>query len=134
MMESLARLVNESLARHGVNPVLDYRRLQWSEWLCCDSKSSFALVPGKPGLLALAEEVITPGETSATEGKCMLAVFQISETDDLGLVLGRMFLLDSPGRDRLASGRCFARYVVIEDPAQRRSVLAALQQLTVWRN
>ena len=60
----------------------------------------------------------------------MLAVFQISETDDLGLVLGRMFLLDRPRRDRLASGRCFARYVVIEDPAQRRSALAALRGIT----
>jgi hypothetical protein len=133
MMEGLARLVSESLARHGVNPVLDHRRLQWSEWLGCESNSSFALVPGKPGLFALAEEVITPGEESATEGN-MLAVFQVSETDDLGLVLGRMFLLDRPGRDRLASGRCFARYVVIEDPAQRRSVLATLRQSPVWRN
>jgi hypothetical protein len=124
-MENLARLVNESLARHGVDPVLDHRRLQWSEWFCCKSHSIF--VPGKAGIFALAEEVTAPGEISASDGKRMLAVFQISETDDLGWVLGPVFI-DSPGRDRLASGGCFARYVVIEDPAQRRSALAALEQ------
>jgi hypothetical protein len=31
-------------------------------------------------------------------------------------------------RDRLASGSCFLRFVVIEDPAQRRSICAALNQ------
>jgi hypothetical protein len=129
-MESLARLVNESFARHGVEPFLDCGRLRWSEWFCCNSISNSVFVPGKAGIFALAEEIIAPGEVSATEGKGRLAVFQISETDDLGLVLGRMFLLDRPRRDRPASGRCFARYVVIEDPAQRRSALVALQGIT----
>ena len=125
-MESLASLVNESFARHGVEPLLDYRRLRWSEWVCCNLLSTAVFVPGKPGIFAVAEEVIAPG----AEGKPTLAVFQVSETDDLGLVLGRMFLLDRPRRDRLASGRCFARYVVIEDPAQRRSAVAAFQGVT----
>ena len=31
-MEGLARLVSESLARHGVDTSIDQRRLQWSRW------------------------------------------------------------------------------------------------------
>jgi hypothetical protein len=31
-------------------------------------------------------------------------------------------------RDRLASGRCFLRFVVIEDATQRRNICAALNQ------
>src|SRR6202521_6129239 len=58
----------------------------------------------------------------------MLALFQISEAHDLGMALGRLFLSGSPERERLASGRCFARYVVIEDAAQRRSAHDALQR------
>ena len=45
----------------------------------------------------------------------MLALFQISETDDLGMALGRLFLPGAPEGERLAAGRCFARYAVIED-------------------
>ena len=59
----------------------------------------------------------------------MLALFQISETDDLGMALGRLFLPGSPQRERLAAGRCFARYAVIEDATQRHAAYAALQQL-----
>jgi hypothetical protein len=58
----------------------------------------------------------------------MLALFQISEADDLGMALGRLFLSGNPARQRFASGRCFARYVVIEDPIQRRTALTALQR------
>jgi len=58
----------------------------------------------------------------------MLALFQISEAEDLGMALGRLFLSGSPERERFASGRCFARYVVIEDPTQRQLALTALQR------
>jgi hypothetical protein len=51
--------------------------------------------------------------------KRMLALFQIAETGDLGFALGRLFLPGSPLRERLATGRCFARYTVIEEPDQR---------------
>jgi hypothetical protein len=34
-------------------------------------------------------------------------------------------------RDRLASGQCFLRFVVIEDQAQRRSICATLNQWIV---
>jgi hypothetical protein len=58
----------------------------------------------------------------------MLALLQISETEDLGMALGRMFLPGSPERERLASGRCFARYAVIEDETQRHAAHTALQR------
>jgi len=127
-MESLAHLVSESLLRHGLEPTFDYRRLQWSNWFRCQDSVSLVLAPCKPGLFALGEEVIAPGELAVGEGKRMLALFQISEANDLGMALGRMFLSGNPARERLASGRCFARYVVIEDGNQRLSALAALKR------
>ncbi len=127
-MEGLARLVSESLARHGFETALDHRRLQWSKWFRCESSFSPLLVPSKSGLFALGEEMIRPGETPVVGGKRMLALFQISEAEDLGMALGRLFLPGSPQRERLAGGRCFARYAVIQDAQQRRSALAAFQQ------
>ena len=86
------------------------------------------LAPCKAGLFALAEEVIAPGEMGVGDGKRMLALFQISEANDVGMALGRLFLSGSPARERFASGRCFARYVVIEDPTQRQIALTALER------
>jgi hypothetical protein len=126
-MEGLAQLVNDSLARNGVDPALDHRRLEWSRWFHFDSSVSAILVPAKPGVFALGEEIIAPGE-NATEAKRMLALFQISQSDDLGMTLGRMFLPGNMLRERLENGRCYARYTVIEDAAQRQSALAALQK------
>ena len=126
-MEGLAQLVNESLARNGVDPTLDHRRLEWSRWFRFDTSVSALLVPAKPGVFAIGEEIIAPGE-NATEGKRMLALFQISQADDLGMALGRMFLPGNIIRERLEQGRCYARYTVIEDAAQRQSALAALQK------
>jgi hypothetical protein len=127
-MESLAHLVAESLGRHGFEPAFDHRRLQWSAWFRCQDGFSLVLAPCKPGLFALGEEVIAPGELAVGEGKRMLALFQLSEANDLGMALGRLFLSGNPALKRFASGRCFARYVVIEDPIQRRTALAALQR------
>ncbi len=127
-MESLAHLVAESLVRHGFEPSFDHRRLQWSNWFRCQDSFSLVLAPCKPGLFALGEEVIAPGELAVGEGKRMLALFQISEADDVGMALGRLFLSGNPARERFASGRCFARYVVIEDANQRRTALTALQR------
>jgi hypothetical protein len=89
------------------------------------------LAPYKPGLFALGEEVIAPGEFAVGDGKRMLALFQISEAEDLGMALGRLFLSGSPERARFANGRCFARYVVIEDASQRRTALEAFQRWMV---
>ena len=57
-METLTRLVSESLARHGFDRPVDYRRLQWSRWFRCESHHSLLVVPSKPGVFALAEEVV----------------------------------------------------------------------------
>jgi hypothetical protein len=130
-MEGLVRLVNESLARHGFETTLDHRRLRWSKWLLCEDAAALVLVPSRPGLFALAEEVLEPGETAATGGKRMLAVFQISESEDLGLTLGRLFLPGNPEREHFAGSRCFARYAVIEDSSQRCAAREALQQWLV---
>jgi hypothetical protein len=127
-MEGLASLVSESLARHGFETTLNPSRLLWSKWFRCEDSFSLLLLPSQPGLFALAEEVIAPGELPATGGKRMLALFRISEAEDVGIALGRLFLPGKPERERLSSGRCFARYTVIEDPAQRRAAHAAFQQ------
>jgi hypothetical protein len=140
-MEGLAHLVAESLVRHGFETTFDHRSLQWSQWFRCHDSFSLLLAPCKPGLFALGEEVATfcgpsePGsprpersEGSPSDGKRMLALFHISEAHDLGMAMGRLFLSHSPERERLINGRCFARYVVIEDSTQRRSAHDALQR------
>jgi len=181
-MEALTRLVADSLARHGLDRPVDPRRLQWSRWSRCDSPHSLLVVPSKPGIFALAEEIMdlgpghthlgiaalhpshthlwtaAPGcpaeqgsaevvwdrvsdpvrpskarldlaaSTTAPGQRRMLAVLQFSEDDDMAFVLDRMFTRINPMRERLASGRCFLRFVVIADQAQRRSICAALNQ------
>jgi hypothetical protein len=57
-MEGLTRLVSESMARHGFDRPLDYRRLHWSRWFRCESHHSLLFVPSKPGVFALAEEIL----------------------------------------------------------------------------
>jgi hypothetical protein len=197
-MEALTRLVADSLARHGLDRPIDPRRLQWSRWFRCDSPHSLLVVPSKPGIFALAEEVMDLGRgnasgasnvhvetssgnahvgkakpgnphvetaapgcperssaavstaailggaalqrcdlqpsmdsASAAEGlpiRRMLAVLQFSEDDDMAFTLDRMFTQINPMRARLSSGRCFLRFVVIEDENQRRSICSALNQ------
>jgi len=208
-MEALTRLVADSLARHGFDRPIDPRRLQWSRWFRCDSPHSLLVVPSKPGIFALAEEIMdlgsgnilaaskahvgtaAPGsgnshvgtdafgslpraesrgpasvptlevskdreghdfssepalsKRSAPKGAAnsdksvaalaseaptrrMLAVLQFSEDDDMAFTLDRMFTRINPLRERLASGRCFLRFVVIQDQAQRRSICSALNQ------
>jgi len=160
-METLTRLVTKSLARHGFDRPVDYRRLQWSHWFRCESHHSLLVVPSKPGVFALAEE-ITRVETAASpalsevEGavprnlsdatgsgvgadppetgtgeprpRRMLAVAQFFEDEDMAFTLDRMLSHQNPMRNRLASGRYFLRFVVIEDPSQRRSICSALNQ------
>ena len=66
-MEALTRIVADSLARHGLDRPIDPRRLQWSRWSRCDTPRSLLVVPSKPGIFALAEEVMDlgSGNTSA---------------------------------------------------------------------
>jgi hypothetical protein len=140
-MEALTRLVTDSMVRHGFNRPIDPRRLQWSRWSLCDSLRSLLIIPSKPGIFAIAEEIcgaenvgtaalgcpITSSNAIA-EGRRMLAVLQFSEDDDMAFTLDRMFTRPNPMRERLASGRCFLRFVVIEDQDQRRSICNALNQ------
>jgi hypothetical protein len=126
-MEDLTRLVAESMARHGLDVSVDHRRLQWSKWARCESSFDLSLLPSKPGLLALAEELRVPGEMPIA-GKRMLAIFQISEAADLGIAVVRLFAPGTPLTARLAEGRIFVRYTVIEDEVQRRSAHTALQR------
>lgn len=123
-MEAITRLVAESLARHGLDRPVDPRRLQWSRWFRCDSSHSLLVVPSKAGIFAIAEEVMSDDASS----RRMLAVVQFAEDDDMAFTLDRMFTRPNPMRDRLSSGRCFLRFVVVEDEAQRRSICNALNQ------
>ncbi len=125
-MLSLAQLVNDSLARHGVATDLDPRRVQWSPWSRIQDSFSVLLVPSQPGLFALGEEVIAP-EPVGLGGKRMLALFEITQTEDLGMALGRCFLPRAPQSGRLANGKCFMRYAVIEDAEQRLAAYAAFR-------
>jgi hypothetical protein len=122
-MENLSRLVSDSLAQNGVSIALNHQRLEWSRWFRCESSFSVLLAPSKPGIFALGEEIIGSHEV----GKRMLALFELVETSDLGLALGRLFLPRSPLREKLESGRCFARFTVIEDAAERTSAYVALR-------
>jgi hypothetical protein len=162
-MEGLTRLVSESLARHGFDRPLDYRRLRWSRWFRCDSHHSLLAVPSKPGVFAVAEEIMdfvsdvkeqcfstasgshsgpalaaagTSPEAESRKSEApsprrMLAVTQFFEDDDMAFVLDRMLSRQNPMASRLASGRYFVRFVVIEDEPQRRSICSALNQWMV---
>lgn len=125
-MVGLSDLVSSSLARHGVTTRLDPRRLQWSKWFPCEDPRSILFVPGKPGIFAVAREIL---EESGPEGRRMLALSLIAETADLGMALGRMLLPGSPEQEFLTGGRCFVRYAVIEEDQQRES---AHQTLLRW--
>ncbi len=46
----------------------------------------------------------------------------------MAFTLDRMFTCVNPMRARLATGRCFLRFVVIEDQTQRRNICTALNQ------
>lgn len=154
-MENISQLVESSLARHGVPANFDHLRLQWTSWFRCESSFSVLLAPAKPGIFALGEEIIpsAPADLAATEGKItkamgsrasspaelidghnrlagkrMLALFQVSEADDLGMALGRLFLPGNPLRERLTTGRCFTRYAVVEDPDQRKIASEVFQR------
>ena len=152
-MVNISQIVDESLARLGVEPTFDHLRLQWSRWFRCDSSFSVLLAPAKPGIFAIADEIIpqvaelardsegpegqsivahrfiagkwetaTPSPVGTAEParvKRMLALLEIRETDDIGMALGRLFLPGNPLREKLEAGKCFTRYAVIEDSAER---------------
>ena len=133
-MENISQLVDDSLARHGVRASFDHFRLQWSKWFRCQSSFSVLLAPSKPGIFALAEEILpcVPEEVELRvelpAGKRMLALFHISETVDLGMSLGSLFLPRNPLRERLGSRTCFACYTILADPAERSAACEIFQR------
>jgi hypothetical protein len=131
-MEGLTNLVAESLARHGFDRPLDYRRLRWSLWFRCDSHHSLLQVPSKPGVFAVAEEIMDLDRPSSgrpePHPRRMLAVTHFFEGEDMAFVLDGMLSQQNPLRSSLLSGRYFVRFVVIEDRVQRGSIASALNQ------
>ena len=161
-MVNISQIVDESLARLGVEPTFDHLRLQWSRWFRCDSSFSVLLAPAKPGIFAIADEIIPQsaelardaevpdgrttlvqrfsagkwetaipspvGTAEPARAKRRLALLEIRETDDIGMALGRLFLPGNPLREKLEAGKCFARYAVIEDSAERSTACAVFQR------
>jgi hypothetical protein len=111
--------------------------LAWSRWSRCESSFSLALTPRQPGVFAIAEEIIA-GESgpafAATGSRRMLAILEIATAEDLSRTLSQLFASTSVLRDRLLSGRCYIRYAVVPDPAERAAVAAALQQWVATAN
>ena len=102
-MEGLTRLVAESMERHGLETPLDHRRLQWSRWFRLESSLDLVLVPSKPGLFAIGEEVVPAGNFPG--GKRMLAIFHIGDSNDLPISLCRLFTAGSPLRERISESQ-----------------------------
>ena len=125
-MEGLTRLVAESMERHGLQSPLDHRRLQWSRWSRLESSLDLVLVPSKPGLLVVGEEIVPVGGLPG--GKRMLAIFHVADCTDLPISMCRLFASGSPLKDRIAGGHIFARYTFIEDDAQRRSACQVFER------
>jgi hypothetical protein len=88
-MEALTRLVTESLARHGFDRPIDPRRLQWSRWFRCDSPHSLLVVPSKPGVFALAEEIAELGVSNAHVGTAPQACPERTERVERGCQVER---------------------------------------------
>jgi hypothetical protein len=113
-------------------------RIQWSHWSNCESSFNLVLVPHHPGVYALAEEIAeteTGGEMAANaEGvaaepfvkRRKLAIFAVNETGNLAYAISSLFAVGNPVGEHMAHSRCYVRYAVIEDAAQRREVYNAL--------
>jgi hypothetical protein len=103
------------------------QRVPWSRWFRCQSSFGLLLVPGQPGIYALAEEVLAPDDSEATGHKRMLAVFEFAEAEDLAAALSRLFSPGSYMRGRLLQGNCYLRYAVVPEARQRSAACRALQ-------
>jgi hypothetical protein len=140
--------VTASLARHNFSLPVDPQRLQWSPWLACDARTLLP-IPSQPGIFALATRAEErPAESQAGEPKerqaqdfnspampssnktvsaaeaRSLAVFNFTASDDMAFTLDRFFAPGTP----LRAGCLFVRYVVVEDPTERRAVCATLNR------
>lgn len=127
-MEGIARLASESMARYAIDCTLDHRCLHWSRWFPCETSFDLMLVPTRPGLFAIAEELIAPREAAARGGKRMLALSQVYATEDLAITMTRLLAVNNSQKDRAAQGRIFARFTVFEDDHQRPSAQTAFER------
>lgn len=105
-------------------------KIEWSGWSLCESSFSLLLVPHRPGVFALAEEVMAGG-TPNDAARRMLALFSVADADDLGCSLSGLFSSSSPWRERLERSRCYVRYAVIPNKIERQTVRFALE---AWMN
>jgi hypothetical protein len=110
-----------------VVPQTPVARLQWSRWNRCESSFSLLLVPDRPGIFAVSEEILAPGAA----GKRLLALLLVSEAADLARDLNRLFTPASPMYERMSSGRCFIRFAVVDDEDERRAAASALKEWLV---
>lgn len=99
-MESLTRLVSESMARHGFDRPLDYRRLHWSRWFRCESHHSLLSVPSKPGVFALAEEVLALSSSRAETAPWPVSRSEASGNANVGIAA-----LGAPAEQSSAAAR-----------------------------
>jgi hypothetical protein len=107
---------------------LDYRRLQWSRWFPCLGTSDVHLVPSLPGILAIAEEMIAPGEAAVAAGKRMLAVLKVCASDDLAIAITRLLAPQNLNQYGVTSDKIFVRYTVVQDRTQRRAAETVFQR------
>ncbi len=121
-MEAAARAAVGSSPQPGAS----LPQAAWSAWSRCESSFSLLLVPARPGVFALAEEVFETGASGSR--RRMLALFHVAEAADLARATSRLFAADHPLRQRLVAARCFLRYAVLPEAAQRRAVALALEQ------
>jgi len=108
--------------------VADQERLNWSKWFRCESSFSLLLVPPKPGIFAVGEEVVASGLPG---GKRMLVVLHFGESEDLARGLGRLFSSAHPLQARVSAGNCLVRYALLDDQVARHAACTALQDWLV---
>ena len=98
--------------------------MNWSRWFHCESSFGLLLVPSQPGVFALAEEVVQAG---GAQPRRMLAVFEVSEADDLSRAMSRLFAAGSPWREKMAQAKVYVRYAIAPSIADRRAAATALK-------
>ncbi len=77
---------------------------------------------------ASGAQPVTAALAAENRTRRMLAVTHFFQDDDIAFVLDRMLTKDNPLRRYLNSGRCFIRFVIIEDRFHRRQIHNSLAQ------
>jgi hypothetical protein len=98
--------------------------MNWSRWFRCESSLGLVLVPSQPGVYALAEEIIEP---VGPQSRRMLAVFEVNEAEDMARSLSWLFAEGSQWRQKLSERKCYVRYALTADAAERHAAADALR-------